>query len=186
MMQRNAVLLVLTLAGSGLIGCSTYKTGGGADTEASLEPECQGAVERFQTTDPGIKRFFDSAYGYAMFPKITKGGVGIGAAGGEGLVYEQGRIVGYDSMSQVTIGAQLGGQTYSEVIFFQDQAACESFKSANFEFSAQASAVAAEDGAAATADFQSGLAGFTLVRGGLMFEASIGGQRFRYHPKSPS
>lgn len=183
MSVRTVHAILILAAVLSAAGCSTYKESGGQDVVAALEPEARAAAERFRTADPGIQRFFDSAYGWAMFPKITKGAVGIGAAGGEGLVYEQGNIVGHASMSQATIGAQLGGQTYSEAIFFQDRASLDRFKEGHFEFSAQASAVAAEDGGAATADFQSGVAVFTLARGGLMFEASIGGQKFRYYPR---
>lgn len=174
-----AVATTLALLGG---GCSTYKKGG-AEAQASLQSDSQAAVQRFSSADPGLTKFFDSAYGYAIFPKITKGAAGIGVGSGEGIVIEKGDYVGDCSMTQTTIGAQLGGQTYSEIIFFQNKAALDVFKMANFEFSAQASAVAAEKGSAATADFQSGVAVFTLTRGGLMFEASVGGQKFSYYPK---
>src|SRR5207244_7678697 len=87
-------------------------------------------------------RYFQTAYGYAVFPTIGKGGVGIGGAYGEGHVYEKGKYIGNASMTQITVGFQLGGQAYSEIIFFQDQAALKNFTSGNFEFGAEASAVA--------------------------------------------
>jgi len=144
--------------------------------------------------------FFDKSYGYAIFPTIGKGGMGIGAAHGKGKVYEKGKHVGDTSMTQVTIGLQLGGQAYSQVIFFEDQRAFREFTSGNFEFGAQATAVAITAGASATAStsgnstgasggqndantkgsYRKGLAVFTVAKGGLMYEASIGGQKYQY------
>src|SRR5262249_47953156 len=127
--------------------------------------------------------FFNNAYGYAVFPKITKAGIGIGGAGGDGTVFQAGNSIGSSSMSQVTVGLQLGGQTYREAIFFKDKAALDNFKGGNFEFSGNASAVAAKSGASKTADYSHGVAIFTIAQGGLMFEASVGGQKFSYEPK---
>jgi lipid-binding SYLF domain-containing protein len=147
--------------------------------------------------------FFSNSYGYAVFPTIGKGGVGIGGAYGEGRVYEQGKYVGDTSMGQLTIGLQLGGQAYSQIIFFQDKRAFDEFTGGNFEFGAQASAVAITAGASAAAttagssagasggkndarnvgNYNKGMAVFTIAKGGLMYEASIGGQKFSYKPK---
>jgi len=148
--------------------------------------------------------FFDSAYGYALFPTIGKGGIGIGGAHGKGRVYEQGEHVGDVSMTQLTLGLQLGGQAYSQIIFFEDQRAFEIFTSGNFEFSAQATAVAITAGVSAEANtgggasagasggrndaaarhggYRKGMAVFTIAKGGLMYEATIGGQKFSYEP----
>ena len=147
--------------------------------------------------------FFDSAYGYALFPTIGKGGIVIGGAGGGGRVFVGGRHVGDTSMGQVTIGFQLGGQAYSMIIFFEDDRAFREFSSGNFEFGAQATAVAITAGASASAStagggtagasggrhdattaggYTKGLAVFTVAKGGLMYEASIGGQKFGYKP----
>jgi lipid-binding SYLF domain-containing protein len=117
-----------------------------------------------------------------VFPSVKKGAAGIGAARGKGVLFEGGEAVGRSTLSQGTIGAQLGGQTYREIIFFQDGHDVEQFKGGDFEFSAQASAVAATKGAAANADYDEGVAVFTMARGGLMFEASVGGQKFTYRP----
>ena len=103
-------------------------------------------------------------------------------ANGDGVVYERGTVVGTSAMTQITVGLQLGGQSYSEFIFFQDKAQLDHFKGGNTEFSANASAVAVTAGAAAGNDFKDGLAVFTMPHGGLMFEASIGGQKFSYKP----
>ena len=148
------------------------------------------------------KSFFQHAHGYAVFPTIAKGGIGIGGAFGEGRVYVGGRHVGNTSMGQVTIGFQLGGQAYSEIIFFQDERAFREFTSGNFEFGAKASAVALTAGAQAGAGttgasasastskydassdgaWYKGMAVFTVTKGGLMYEASVGGQKFTYAP----
>jgi lipid-binding SYLF domain-containing protein len=148
-------------------------------------------------------RFFGNSYGYAVFPTVGKGGIGLGGAYGSGRVYAKGAYVGDTTMTQVTIGFQLGGQAYSEIIFFQDQRIFDEFTSGNFEFGAQASAVAITAGASAQAStagssasasgtqkhattaggYQKGMAVFTVAKGGLMYEASIGGQKFSYTPK---
>ncbi len=148
-------------------------------------------------------RFFRNSHGYALFPTIGKGGIGIGGAYGEGRVYAGGKHVGDTSMTQVTIGFQLGGQAYSQIIFFQDERAFREFTGGNFEFGAQATAVAIKAGAAAGAttagtstsagtsehdtstsgDYHKGMATFTVAKGGLMYEASIGGQKFSYKPR---
>jgi lipid-binding SYLF domain-containing protein len=148
-------------------------------------------------------RFFSKSYGYAVFPTIGKAGVAVGGAFGKGRVYANGAHVGDASMAQVSLGAQLGGEAYSQIIFFEDERAFKEFTGGNFEFGAQAQAVAITAGAAAQATtggtgagknvgrdkaelkgaYQKGMAVFTLVKGGLMYEASIGGQKFSYTPK---
>jgi len=144
--------------------------------------------------------FFQSAYGYAVFPNIAKAGVGVGGAGGKGRVYEKGKHIGDTSMTQVTVGLQIGGQAYRQIVFFEDQRALKEFTSGRFEFGAEASAVAitvaagAKAGTAgttvgakggpqdakATGAYKNGMATFTVAKGGLMYEASIGGQKFSY------
>jgi lipid-binding SYLF domain-containing protein len=145
-------------------------------------------------------KFFGGSYGYAVFPNIGKGGVGIGGAYGKGRVYAKGAHVGDTSMSQLTVGLQLGGQGYSQIIFFENKGAFDQFTGGNFEFGAQATAVAITAGASAQAStggsgagasgtqsnaktsggYQSGMAVFTVAKGGLMYEATIGGQKFNY------
>lgn len=151
---------------------------------------------------PDVAPFFKNAYGYAVFPTIGKGGIGIGGAHGKGQVYQAGKVTGTTSMTQITIGLQLGGQAYSQIIFFQDERAYKDFTSGEFEFGAQASAVAITAGASAqagtsgasagasggrdagkqVAKYHQGMAVFTLAKGGLMYEASIGGQKFTFEP----
>jgi len=151
--------------------------------DAAAEQKAHATIAQFKKTDPSLQAFFDKAYGYAVFPEITKGAIGIGGARGDGTVFEGGKAIGSTVMSQVTIGLQLGGQTYSEIIFFQNKAALDSFTKGNYEFSANASAIAAKEGASKTADYNMGVAIFTMGTEGLMFEASIGGQKFSYQPK---
>jgi lipid-binding SYLF domain-containing protein len=147
-------------------------------------------------------QFFDKSYGYAVFPTIGKGGIGIGGAYGKGRVFANGKHVGNTSMAQLTAGFQLGGQAYSQIIFFEDQRAFDEFTSGNFEFGAQATAVAITAGVSAGAtttgasagasggqhdaktagSYYKGMAVFTVAKGGLMYEATIGGQKFKYEP----
>jgi lipid-binding SYLF domain-containing protein len=148
-----------------------------------MELDVQRAIVNIRKADPGIEIFFENAAGYAVFPSVGKGGIVIGGAYGKGLVIVGEKVDGYTSMSQATIGLQLGGQKYSQFIFFKDDTAIGHFKRGNFEFGAQASAVAITAGASATAAYDSGVAVFTHASGGLMFEGSVGGQRFKYTPK---
>jgi lipid-binding SYLF domain-containing protein len=160
------------------------------------------AVNAFRKASES-SRFFSNSYGYALFPTIGKGGIGIGGAHGKGRVYVKGAYVGDTSMTQVTVGAQLGGEAFRQIIFFEDERAFKEFTSGRFEFGAQAQAVAITAGATAQATtggtgagknvggdkaevkggYQNGMAVFTLFKGGLMYEASIGGQKFTYRPK---
>ena len=148
------------------------------------------------------REFFDKSYGYAVFPNIGKGGLGVGGAHGKGRVYAKGVYVGDTTMTQLTVGLQMGGQAYSQIIFFEDERAFTEFTSGNFEFGAQASAVAITAGASASATttgaaagasstmddaksvgaYYKGMAVFTIAKGGLMYEATIGGQKFGYSP----
>ena len=150
---------------------------------------------------PVVEPYFNKSYGYAIFPTIGKGGIGIGGAHGTGQVYQGNKLTGKTSMTQLSIGWQLGGQVYSQIIFFQDERAFNDFTSGNFEFGAQASAVAITAGAQAQAGtagtgasaspggsagaqaqtkFHKGMAVFTRAKGGLMYEAAIAGQKFSF------
>lgn len=137
------------------------------------------AIEEMKETNDKITKYFNSAYAYVVFPSIGKGGLGVGGATGNGTLYKGGAIVGDSRMTQVTIGFQAGGQAYSEVIFLQDKDAYERFTGDNFEFAAQASAVALTAGASFDADYRDGILIFTHAKGGLMYEASVGGQKFK-------
>lgn len=141
-------------------------------------------IAKFKAKDPRVAKAFDEAYGYVVFPTVGKGGIGIGGARGKGWVYERGRRIGRSTLTQVTIGLQLGGQAYSEVIFFKDKAALDDFTRGNFEFDAQVSAIAVTARAAGDLPYRKGIAVVTMGKGGLMYEASVGGQKFSYRPGS--
>ncbi|HED16527.1 MAG TPA: hypothetical protein ENI64_06940 [Gammaproteobacteria bacterium] len=153
-----------------------------AEDQKVKNTEVAETTARFKNKDPSLKTYFKKAYGYAVFPTVGKGGIGIGGAYGSGEVFKKGRLIGKTSISQLTIGFQLGGQAYSELIFFKDKRTLEDFTSGNFEFDAQVSAVAVTAGASADADYNNGVAIFTIAKGGLMYEASIGGQKFSFEP----
>ena len=141
------------------------------------------AIAKLKSRDPGIQRFFDKAYGYVIFPTVGKGGIGIGGAYGEGQVFRRGRYIGDTSLTQVSIGFQLGGQAFVEIIFFKDKHTLNDFTDGNFELGAQASAVALKAGVSADADYSNGVAVFTAPKQGLMYEAVIAGQKFSFDPK---
>jgi lipid-binding SYLF domain-containing protein len=162
----------------GLGGCSTSPT-----TEASrtaLTDESNGTIAAFESVDPSLREMLDRAPGYAVFPDVGKAGFIAGGAYGRGEVYQNGRLVGYADMAQGTVGLQIGAQTYDELIVFFSQEQLNKFKGNQFAFSANVSAVAIKPGVAAAADHSSGTAVFVRPRGGLMAEASIGGQQFTY------
>ena len=150
------------------------------DTSDPLQLDVQKAIIEIKKADPGIQKFFDNAAGYAVFPSVGKGGLVVGGAYGKGLVIVDDKVDGKTSMTQATIGLQLGGQKYSQFIFFKDEVAVGHFKRGNFEFGAQASAVAITKGASADVAYDGGVAIFTQAGGGLMAEGSVGGQKFTY------
>jgi len=151
-------------------------------TSTELHTEVVDAIAMFKKQDSTISRMFDGSLGYVVFPSVAKGGLGIGAARGHGEVYEKGAIIGTATLIQVTIGLQMGGQVYSEVVFFDTELALNGFKASRYAVSAQATAVAAAEGYAANAKYDQGIAIFTMPRGGLMYEASVGGQKFKFTP----
>jgi lipid-binding SYLF domain-containing protein len=144
--------------------------------------EAKETVAVFKKTDPSSSKFFGSAVGWVVFPTVGKGAIGIGGAGGSGVLFEKGAAVGKAKLVQVTIGLQLGGQAYSEIVFFESAPALTDFKKGNFALAAQVSAVAASAGASANAKYERGVAVFTMTKAGLMYEASVGGQKFSYEP----
>ena len=137
------------------------------------------ALNKFKKIS-SLKTYFKKARGYAVFPNVGKGGIGIGGARGKGEVFEKGKVIGSTSLTQVSIGFQLGGQAFSQIIFFKDKKSLERFTEGNFEFGASASAALISEGANASADYSDGVAVLTFSKGGLMYEASIGGQKFSY------
>ena len=153
------------------------------DDKEKYDPDrAQETIAEFKKEDPDITKFFKSAYGYAVFPSIGKGAIGIGGAAGKGVVYRKGTAIGGSNMTQITIGFQLGGQEYSEVIFFEEEDDFDRFINNKYEFAAQVSAVALASGVSADAKYTEGVIVITIQQGGLMYEASIGGQKFKFIP----
>ena len=148
--------------------------------KAELIRKSKEAKQAFINTDAPMKNLFDNAYGYVIFPAIGKGAAGVGGAKGNGILFENGKAVGKAKMVQVSVGLQLGGQSYREVIFFENKAAIDQFKEGKLEFAAQASAVVARTGGSADAKYRNGVLVFTEEKKGLMLEAGIGGQKFTY------
>jgi lipid-binding SYLF domain-containing protein len=145
-----------------------------------LIADAKEAKAEFIKNDSKMAGLFGKAYGYVILPNVGKGGIGIGGAAGNGIVYERGKMIGTAKMSQVSVGLQLGGQAYREVIFFESKKDLDRFKENRVEFSAQVSAVAATEGASANAKYVDGVMVFTMQKGGLMYEASVGGQKFKF------
>jgi lipid-binding SYLF domain-containing protein len=148
-----------------------------------LENEAKEALNTILEKTNKLETFKKEAYGYAVFPRITKAAAGVGGAVGNGIVYKDHIVVGKANLKQATIGFQFGGQQYIEVIFFENEPAFEKFTNGKLKLDAQASAVALKYGAAIDAAYQDGVAVFTTTTGGLMYEASIGGQHFKYKQK---
>ena len=157
-----------------------------AQAAEDLRKESQEAIAHFKKVDSTLGAFFTNSAGYAVFPNVGKGGLVVGGAHGKGLVYEKGNVIGQASMSQASVGAQIGGQTFAELIFFETPGALEDFKTGKFEMSADVSAVAAGEGASRAADYKRGVAVFTLPKKGLMAQAAVGGQRFKFESLEPT
>lgn len=153
------------------------------DVNEELQLDAAKAILAIKKADPGIEAFFNNAAGYAVFPSVGKGGFVVGGAYGKGLVIVGDRVEGYTTLTQASVGLQLGGQKYSQFIFFKDEIALGNFKRGNMEFGATASAVAITAGASADTSYDKGVAVFTHAAGGLMVEGSISGQKFTYEPK---
>ena len=186
-MKKNLICTVLAL-------CALFAV------PATYADKYEDTVKVFKGAGESA-HFFDQSYGYAVFPSIGKAGIGVGGARGKGKVFVNGVAVGKTTMNQLSLGLQLGGQSFSQIIFFQDERAFNEFSSGNFEFAAGASVVAITAGANAQAStagstagasggkndastvgagYNKGLAVFTVAKGGLMYEASIAGQKFSY------
>jgi lipid-binding SYLF domain-containing protein len=174
-----------------------------ASVQAREVKDYSKTIENFKKI-PDVAKFFDGAYGYAVFPSIGKGGLGVGASHGKGQVYRDGEVIGFTSTSDISIGLQAGGQAYSQIIFFENAEALTIFTGGNFEFGASAEAIAVQakaeasastegtganasvsktaDKAVAGAKYQKGMAVFTMAKGGLMYAATIAGQKYTYKP----
>lgn len=178
-MKTKLIMVCLCLAVAS--GCSTAPKR--SEGKEVLSAQVKEAIAVFKNQDPEIQRFFDDSYGYAVLPKVFKGAIWVGGAYGKGEVFEQGNMVGFCSMSQATLGISFGGEYFREIVFFKDKYDLDEFKSEEYTFSAQVTGVAATAGAAAKADYKSGMAVFIATDKGLMIDASLGGQKFNYVPK---
>ncbi len=181
-MRKKHIYCLITLLLTCLL-CVPAFSGWDPARDQREEAAAQETIARFKNSDSSMQAFFDHAYGYAVFPSIGKGGFIVGGGSGRARVYEKGKLIGYARMTQVTVGAQAGGQTYSEIIFFKDKAAMEKFKTGNLKFAAQASAVIVTEGVSKDRAYDKGVAVFTMPKAGAMAEASIGGQTFAFTPK---
>jgi lipid-binding SYLF domain-containing protein len=171
---------ILRVALLAIAACSTAPS---SETDRkSQTAEVNATIDKFKAKQAAVDTYMKDCHAYAVFPTVGKGGMGIGGAFGRGQVFQGGKMVGYSKLTSASIGFQLGGQSFSEIIFFQNEAAFAKFKTGEFGFDANASAVAATAGAAAKADYKNGVAVFVMADAGLMYEASIGGQKFGYEP----
>jgi len=184
MKMIKAVLVALALA---FVSAAAW-----ADDDAE-------AIQLFKNAGQS-NAFFAKSYGYAIFPTVGKAGLVVGGARGEGHVYEKGKVIGSAKVTQLSVGLQAGGQAYSEIIFFKDKRALDEFTSGNFEFGAGVNAIAitasagastgttgsgagasgGKNDAATVGEFHKGMAVFTIAKGGLMYEASVSGQKFSF------
>ncbi|MDT8451001.1 MAG: lipid-binding SYLF domain-containing protein [Wenzhouxiangellaceae bacterium] len=171
--NRHAVLVCALVL---IAGCAS------APSDGVRIADARATLVRFVDHDPSLQEWVDHAHGYAVFPNIGKAGFGIGGSYGTGIVFERGEPIGRARSTQGTVGLQIGVQSFAQVIFFQDDAALRTFQRGNFEFSAQATAIIATSGAGATTSYERGVAVFIIPKGGLMAEATIGGQKFDYEP----
>jgi len=178
--MKKTLFSVISLC---LVLTSATAFGWDPDEADEYHEKAQAALAAFKEKDPKVQKFIDASAGYVVIPTVGKGGLGVGGARGKGILYEDGKVTAQVTLTQLSFGFQAGGQAYSEFIFIEDDATLTNFKRGNYELGAQASAVAVTAGASADADFNGGMAIFTQAKGGLMYEASVGGQKFKVEPK---
>ena len=176
-------LLISVFVMAFAFGSSLAMSAWSKDETVELNTKAQEALGEFLAKDPSGQAFIDQSVGYVVIPTVGKAGFGIGGARGKGVLYENGAVTAVVTLTQLSIGFQWGGQAYSEFLFFQDTPSLANFKNGNFELGAQASAVAITAGVSADAEFVNGMAIFTQAKGGLMYEASVGGQKFKVELK---
>lgn len=155
-----------------------------AEYRQKVHKDVAAAVAQIKKVDPGMDRFFKESTGYVVYPRIGKFGFIVGGGGGDGELFEKGRVTGKASITIATIGLQAGVQEFSEFIFFKDKAALDRFKENRFEFAANISAVIVKAGGSAGADYREGVAVFTHANAGLMGEIAVGTQKFKFEPDS--
>jgi lipid-binding SYLF domain-containing protein len=176
-------VLRLSLVAAALLTCvapASAKRQKKSDSE--IQQQVEAIKKQWQEQDDSFNGALDKAYGYAIFPEVGKGGFIVGASHGEGAVYKKGKLIGHAKMTQTTVGAQVGGQTYAEVILFENKAALDRFKAGRFEGSAAATAIGGKKGAAVASKYKDGVAIMVLPLKGAMAEAAGGGQKFAFEP----
>jgi lipid-binding SYLF domain-containing protein len=174
---KNIYIPVLGLLFIVFSGCKSSQ-----NTSNELVSDSLEAKATISKNHPNIAELFSNSVGYAIFPNVGKGAYVIGAASGNGTVYQNGKLIGYADMKQVDIGLQIGGKAFIEVIFFQTQAALDRFKGESYELSGNVSAVLLEEGVSKSVDFQDGVGVVTKSKAGAMAGISVGGQRFEFFP----
>jgi lipid-binding SYLF domain-containing protein len=181
MMLTTGMTLVLIVV-VGLLGsCATAPAS--REEKAALVSEARTRWQQMNAEDPTLGALVKKGYGYALFPDVGKGGLVVGGAYGRGVVYEQGQHIGYSDLMQGSVGLQAGVQSFSELLVFEKKAALDRFKAGQFGFAADASAVVLKSGVATNAHFVDGVAVVVQPIGGVMVEASLGGQQFTYQAK---
>jgi lipid-binding SYLF domain-containing protein len=180
--MRFTTGLALVTVVAGLLGsCATAPAS--REDKAALVAAATTRWQQMRQEDPALGALVQRSYGYALFPDVGKAGLGVGGAYGRGVVYERGQHIGYSDLTQGTVGVQVGGQSFSELLVFESKAALDRFKAGQFGFAAGASAVVLKSGVATTPNFVDGVAVVVQPIGGVMVEAAIGGQQFTYQAK---
>jgi lipid-binding SYLF domain-containing protein len=181
-MNRAFIASLLLSAVATISACTTAPTSQAG--RQALTAESQATVSAFTSADSSLRELLDKSIGYAVFPDVGKAGFIAGGAYGKGEVYERGQLIGYADIAQGTLGLQAGAQSFDELILFLDQSQLDKFRANQFAFSANLSAVVLQAGAAGAADHSKGVVVFVKPRGGLMAEASVGGQQFTFRTVS--
>jgi lipid-binding SYLF domain-containing protein len=177
--RPDVAVVVLTLVA---VGCSSSPDT--PQTRQTLRSDAGAALDAMAANDAGLRDFIQRAHGYAVFPKVGKGAAVVGGARGRGVVYEQGRLIGYAELKQASIGAQAGAQTFSELIVFETPVALGKLKAGNFTLGAEASAAALKQGMAKEYRYQAGVAIFILPKSGVMAAAAVSGQKVTFKQAS--
>ena len=185
MIGRKVVTgLVVGMVALASIGTGCAVTPDSAEARDDLVSDARAASDRFRSEDSRTEAFFSSAYAYAVFPKITKGGAGIAGAYGRGVVFRDGKMLGYTDVTQGSIGAQLGGMSWSEIVFFQDEWTFNQFKANKFAGTADASFAGPKQGGTNTLNYSDGVMIFTMDTRGFAASAAVGAQQFKFEPGS--
>ena len=181
MSSISRAAMIIAVAAGLLVGCTAAPPT--PESRTALVENATLAMQDMNRMDPGVEALVRKGYGYALFPEVVKAGLGFGGGYGQGVVYEQGQHVGYADLTLGSVGAQIGGQTFSELIVFENKAAMDRFKLSPVDFTAGAAAMILQNAAAANATFVEGIAVVVRPITGAMAEATIGGQQFKYVPK---